>query len=121
MYDTFSKAFYLVPLILLTPFSAFIFQNKNQWLKLLFFQSVIGFVSAFINLLNIYNQTIHFSIEKRFHSENFYNISFIYSFCIILLLIFLLRLNLIYKFILLLFSFFLSLRIIFSFLEVSYY
>ena len=114
MYDTFSKAFYLVPLILLTPFSAFIFQNKNQWLKLLFFQSVIGFISAFIDLLNIYNQTMHFSIEKRFHSENFYNISFIYSFCIILLLIFLLRLNLIYKFILLLFSFFLSLRIIFS-------
>ncbi|MCU4138617.1 MAG: hypothetical protein MW689_000406 [Thermodesulfobacteria bacterium] len=74
IYDTFSKAFYLVPLILLTPFSAFIFQNKNQWLKLLFFQSVIGFISAFIDLLNIYNQTIHFSIEIRFHFENFYNI-----------------------------------------------
>ncbi|MDL1957444.1 MAG: hypothetical protein LWW95_10460 [Candidatus Desulfofervidus auxilii] len=114
MYDTFSKAFYLVPLILLTPFSAFIFQNKNQWLKLLFFQSIIGFVSAFIDLLNIYNQTIHFSIEKRFHSENFYNISFIYSFLMVLLLFFLLRLNLIYKFILLLFSLFLNLRIIFS-------
>ena len=41
------------------------------------FQSVIGFVSTFIdllNLLNIYNQTIHFSIEIRFHFENFYNI-----------------------------------------------